>query len=76
MPIYMFQAYVVYNKYYYLRKSPNFAKETATKNSVFKMSDFLKIHLYSFHILPFLVKGAVNVAIQRNFYGTMPQKFA
>lgn len=26
MPIYMFQAYVVYNKYYYLRKSPNFAK--------------------------------------------------
>ena len=26
MPINMFQAYVVYNKYYYLRKSPNFAK--------------------------------------------------
>ena len=32
------------------------------------MSDFLKIHLYSLHILPFLVKGAVNVAIQCNFH--------
>lgn len=76
MPINMFQAYVVYNKYYYLRKSQNFAIETAIENSVFKMSDFLKSHLYSLHILSFLVKGAVNVAIQRNLHGAMPQKFA
>lgn len=34
-----------------------------------------KSYLHTLHILSFLLKGAVNVSIQRYFYGTMPQKF-
>ncbi len=72
MPINIFQAYVVYNKYYYL--SQKYAFNEFPKNySIVKILDLSKLKINLPHIFLFLLKRAVNIAIQRNFYGTMPQ---
>lgn len=40
-----------------------------------RYSSFSKTHLHTLHILSFLVKRTVNIAVQRDLYRTMPQKF-